>query len=652
MSDSNNPFHLWLGLPQKATNPNHYQLLELKSSERDSSVIKAAAQKRLNQLKEVDPGANSDAHARVIDRVKRAFKVLSDETLRGEYDAKLRLTVEKARKKRAAASAGQPEPVSDVALPPQSVAAVPTATPVASPAQPEIPMAMPVAAISQPAAPDTEEGREVADVSKLKSLRTKSKKKSNLVPILATVFCLAGIAGIAFTVHSYGFLSQAFEEENALPQDVLDALEEERRNAGDGNRDPSSSPLSSVNESTDGESGDEDPDADAEEGPSDEEDIEPETTGNGEDDENTDPVVELLPELDFAQEIEYRCALQRARSAMYRRDKPTAERELERAISIFDGLDPERLPPKAKLLKEVAESDQQVKVWLEGFWQQVVKSATALGTTDVEAGGTIVSLVEGTDKHCIFRINGRNMTYSYEMLPPGLAMAVAEMGAKDDVPTWRLQKAAFYAVHLHIDELYGEKAVDFARTAARDGHDASPIENVVLNLDLEELGVPRRRREASSPRELREPVRNYLAEAGFRRVNRMSRADAENAFDTLFQKAIGTEEPDKREIALEAAYLVAVRSADVRNAIDVLNELNYWFEVPLTRRAETACIEVAETDLDERTALILLSESISIIRALQGAELEPDEKFAEAVFSVGEEFNFGPYVMSQLEPQR
>ena len=96
-----NPFHLWLGLPEKSVNPNHYQLLGIKSTEQELSVIQQAALERISKLNEVTPTpAQQDVWNKVQQRILKAQKIISDPAARTEYDKKLRTQLEAAKQKK------------------------------------------------------------------------------------------------------------------------------------------------------------------------------------------------------------------------------------------------------------------------------------------------------------------------------------------------------------------------------------------------------------------------------------------------------------------------------------------------------------------------------------------------------------------------
>lgn len=124
MSDSFDPYYIWLGIPPRDQPPNHYRLLGLQDLEENTDVIDAAANRQTTYLHEMAAGPKRKESQQLLNEVAAARRCLLNPEKKNEYDEKLRAD--------AAAKAAQAAVASPVVPPP---AAVPVARAV-SPATP------------------------------------------------------------------------------------------------------------------------------------------------------------------------------------------------------------------------------------------------------------------------------------------------------------------------------------------------------------------------------------------------------------------------------------------------------------------------------------------------------------------------------------
>jgi len=106
-----NPYEHWLGIQNPDRVPNYFQLLGISYKETDASVIKAAALKQLAKLKPHKEGKNSAVCLQLEKRIRKAFKVLSDQNLRADYVGKLKQQSAASSKVAASQPALQQAPV-------------------------------------------------------------------------------------------------------------------------------------------------------------------------------------------------------------------------------------------------------------------------------------------------------------------------------------------------------------------------------------------------------------------------------------------------------------------------------------------------------------------------------------------------------------
>jgi hypothetical protein len=258
-----------------------------------------------------------------------------------------------------------------------------------------------------------------------------------------------------------------------------------------------------------------------------------------------------------------------------------ADNELENAANLFLRFadDPELEIEDHQLeLSELVDSTMQVRDLLIGFWKQVLQSAEGIsGGQEIEVDGAIAGFVEATPQFVTMRVGGTNTTYSYENLPPEWAMALAEQGAKGDLPTWRMQKAAFFAVYKAADPENIARAKAAAGDAVVDGHDPKAI-NQYVDFDLTRIGVPDKKIKFPGNDAIEEELEEMTIDSiDVRR--RLRPEQAESAVDIMLDASLAVADPVRRVVRLQAAYLAARQSGDAYLLTDVLREMELWAEL-------------------------------------------------------------------------
>lgn len=98
-TDSFNPYHQWLGIPEKNCPPTHYELLGISLDEDDLGVINSAAERQKSHVEQF-LGTEFNKYAnKLIGQIDEAEIILTSPELRREYDRKVNL-FKKRRKKR------------------------------------------------------------------------------------------------------------------------------------------------------------------------------------------------------------------------------------------------------------------------------------------------------------------------------------------------------------------------------------------------------------------------------------------------------------------------------------------------------------------------------------------------------------------------
>lgn len=89
MSESFDPYHVWLGIPPYDQPPNHYRLLGLEAFEANGDAIANSAERQIAHLKSVATGRHAARAKTLIDEIRAASAVLLNEARKKAYDAKL-----------------------------------------------------------------------------------------------------------------------------------------------------------------------------------------------------------------------------------------------------------------------------------------------------------------------------------------------------------------------------------------------------------------------------------------------------------------------------------------------------------------------------------------------------------------------------------
>lgn len=124
MSDSFDPYYIWLGIPPKDQPPNHYRLLGIQELEENTDVIDAAANRQTTYLHEMTAGPNRKESQQLLNEIAAVRRCLLSPEQKSAYDATLRAEQ--------AASQAAVVPVAQVVV-------QPVTQPVAQPISPAVP---------------------------------------------------------------------------------------------------------------------------------------------------------------------------------------------------------------------------------------------------------------------------------------------------------------------------------------------------------------------------------------------------------------------------------------------------------------------------------------------------------------------------------
>lgn len=90
MSDSFDPYYIWLGIPPKDQPANHYRLLGLQDLEENADVIDAAANRQTTYLHEMAAGPNRQESQQLLNEIAAARRCLLNPESKQAYDETIR----------------------------------------------------------------------------------------------------------------------------------------------------------------------------------------------------------------------------------------------------------------------------------------------------------------------------------------------------------------------------------------------------------------------------------------------------------------------------------------------------------------------------------------------------------------------------------
>jgi hypothetical protein len=147
--------------------------------------------------------------------------------------------------------------------------------------------------------------------------------------------------------------------------------------------------------------------------------------------------VPVTPAQSPEQKAAFEKAIQNSRAAMGARKLPLARQELQTAKANVGSAEQDtRLSRHEELLG-----------YVEGFWKAVLESMKGLQATDtLPMDNTEIAIVGVDGEELTIRAAGRNLSYTLETIPSGLALALAKRWFKAGEPANNIYLGAFHAV--------------------------------------------------------------------------------------------------------------------------------------------------------------------------------------------------------------
>lgn len=335
------------------------------------------------------------------------------------------------------------------------------------------------------------------------------------------------------------------------------------------------------------------------------------------DDENVPETQSANPKpLNQMQILGLRRNLTRLHRSLKRRDKATTDLLIPKGQYAFDSLTnggkTSLLPAQQRLLTHF-KSIRETKDRLQGFWNQVTNASMSLsGARNVEVGDRTLGFLEANSNGVLLRNSGENIFYGYSFMPPGIAVAMAELGSIADIPTWRLQLAAFYSLYLDDNPDYVEKIEDLISQSEADGHDGSLLREF-RNTDFSDVGLSLNRVPMPSKNELSELLQEINPQYSELEADSVAPQRAEAIVQLLLNQDPSSQE--QSIAAMDLARQLAIQAGDAYSVEDAILELDYLADIQQAEMFAESMLEVGKQNLEPVQARRLLETTIPFLKS-------------------------------------
>jgi hypothetical protein len=502
--DGFNPYREWLGLG--VTAPNYYELLGLTLQEPDQRTIAEAAERAMTRVRSFRPGPQAREWASLLDEIRAAKECLTEAQLRARYDSELKSaasaepilppeSLPSEYNAAAAAPVGALNSVSDLFPPtagrsraPLPITAAPSpqlretvVTPNAAPTwsagpspiydgagygqsayaplpassptslpMPLMPAAMPVA--NEPGIVATTSGPRratfraaVSSPQKSAPARARGFAWGTVMAIVVLVLAAAGLTFRLSVVARQRELAEAAKAEAAAKEVAIQLPAKKQGQVSGANKQNDAAPESLAAPQITSPEIQAASSREAAADPAASDSREPRPTETAAAHIESEPVSKLT-----RSQIEPLVkSLQAARAAIVLQDFRAADSQLTKAASLA----------QSKSCQDMASRLKQVSNYVKQFRAALAAAVADMhGAETFQVGSTQVSFVEAKPDAVILRTAGKNETYRFNDMPPGLAVVIADRKLAANDPMSRVIKGAYLLVSKRADSQTRAKA--------------------------------------------------------------------------------------------------------------------------------------------------------------------------------------------------
>jgi hypothetical protein len=161
---------------------------------------------------------------------------------------------------------------------------------------------------------------------------------------------------------------------------------------------------------------------------------------------------ETMPAMNAGDKKAWSEAMKKGKEAVEKADFELFQKQMELALPLSTS---EEMKAKRARLDQLG---QLYEIFIKSVRE--AKSKTR-ATEAITVGKNKVNIVEVKDKVLIVRIQGKNETYAWDSLPPGIALAMADLTLSEREPTDLAARAVYFSLSPSRNELVGKKVKDW-----------------------------------------------------------------------------------------------------------------------------------------------------------------------------------------------
>ena len=167
----------------------------------------------------------------------------------------------------------------------------------------------------------------------------------------------------------------------------------------------------------------------------------------------------MVPAPKGASKVEWVAAMIKGKEALNKADFPTFHKQMELALPMSSNDD---LKDKQARLDQLG---QLYEIFIKSAHEAKSKMR---GADTLSVGKTLVSIVEVKENELIVKIKGENERFAWDRLPPGIAMAMADLTLSDSEPTDVAARAVYFSLSPSRNDLFAKKVTDwFAKSVGK-----------------------------------------------------------------------------------------------------------------------------------------------------------------------------------------
>ena len=142
----------------------------------------------------------------------------------------------------------------------------------------------------------------------------------------------------------------------------------------------------------------------------------------------------------------------KAKEAVAKADFETFHKQMEVALPLSTSED---------MTSKHARLDQLGQLY-EIFIKSVHEARAKMrGAETLSVGKTLVNIVEIKEDELIVRLQGKNERFTWDRLPPGIAMALADLTLDEQEPTDIAARAVYFSLSPARNDLFAKKVKDW-----------------------------------------------------------------------------------------------------------------------------------------------------------------------------------------------